>query len=152
MLLKTNNSEKIIALNGSGKSPQALTSEKLTSKGLKVVPENSADAVTIPGAIDAFCRLSDDYGKIGISAILEPVIHYAENGVPIGPRTSFDWQQNYQNLQGVAKKYYSLKNDVPKPGQIFGLPKEAELLKKVALYGRRAFYEGEVAALSLIHI
>ena len=58
VLLKTNNSEKIIALNGSGKSPQALTSEKLTSKGLKVVPENSADAVTIPGAIDAFCRLS----------------------------------------------------------------------------------------------
>ena len=146
VLLKTNNSEKIIALNGSGKSPQALTSEKLTSKGLKVVPENSADAVTIPGAIDAFCRLSDDYGKIGISAILEPVIHYAESGVPIGPRTSFDWQQNYQNLQGVAKKYYSLKNDVPKPGQIFGLPKQAELLKKVALYGRRAFYEGEVAA------
>ena len=63
ILLKTQNSKKIVALNGSGKSPKNLTAEKLTSKGLSIVPDNSVDSVTIPGAIDAFCRLSEDYGK-----------------------------------------------------------------------------------------
>ena len=54
ILLKMQNSKKIVALNGSGKSPKNLTAEKLTSKGLSIVPDNSVDSVTIPGAIDAF--------------------------------------------------------------------------------------------------
>ena len=145
ILLKTQHSEKIIALNGSGKSPKTLNAEKLTSKGLSVVSDDSVDAVTIPGAIDAFCRLSEDYGKVGIAAALAPAIHYAEHGVPIGPRTSFDWKRNAKNLQGIAKHYYLLNGVIPTPGQIFKVPKQADVLRKISTDGRKAFYEGEIA-------
>ena len=145
ILLKTQNSKKIVALNGSGKSPKNLTAEKLTSKGLSIVPDNSVDSVTIPGAIDAFCRLSEDYGKVGLAKTLAPAIHYAENGIPVGPRTSFDWKQNAKNLQGIARDYYLLNGDVPTPGQIFKAPKQADVLRKISIDGRAAFYEGEIA-------
>ena len=145
ILLKMQNSKKIVALNGSGKSPKNLTAEKLTSKGLSIVPDNSVDSVTIPGAIDAFCRLSEDYGKVGLAKTLAPAIHYAENGIPVGPRTSFDWKQNAKNLQGIARDYYLLNGDVPTPGQIFKAPKQADVLRKISIDGRAAFYEGEIA-------
>ncbi len=93
VLLKPKNSEEIVGLNGSGKSPKSLTSQKLTSKGLTVMPTDTADAVTIPGAIDAFCRLSEDYGNMSMAETLRPAIYYAETGVPVGNRTGFDWEK-----------------------------------------------------------
>ncbi len=36
--------------------------------------------MTIPGAIEAWCRLAADHGKLGIDALLPPAIHYAEDG------------------------------------------------------------------------
>jgi gamma-glutamyltranspeptidase/glutathione hydrolase len=39
------------------------------------------EPITIPGAVDAFCRLSEDHGRLGLDAVLAPVIHYAEAGV-----------------------------------------------------------------------
>ncbi|MDA1237564.1 MAG: gamma-glutamyltransferase, partial [Proteobacteria bacterium] len=70
ILLKEGGSNKIVALNGSGRSPKGLNSKKLTSQGETAVPVHSADAVTIPGAVDAFLTLSKDYGKLGIEASL----------------------------------------------------------------------------------
>ena len=145
VLLKPKNSEEIVGLNGSGKSPKSITSQKLTSKGLTVMPTDTADAVTIPGAIDAFCRLSEDYGNMSMAETLRPAIYYAETGVPVGNRTGFDWEKSEQNLQGVAKKFYLLNGQAPKPGQIFKAPKQAEILRKVSKDGRKAFYEGEIA-------
>ena len=115
VLLKPKNSEEIVGLNGSGKSPKSLTSQKLTSKGLTVMPTDTADAVTIPGAIDAFCQLSEDYGNMSMAETLRPAIYYAETGVPVGNRTGFDWEKSEQNLKGVAKKFYLLNGQAPRP-------------------------------------
>ncbi|MFQ3354392.1 MAG: gamma-glutamyltranspeptidase/glutathione hydrolase [Paracoccaceae bacterium] len=145
ILLKEGGSNKIVALNGSGRSPKGLNSKKLTSQGETAVPVHSADAVTIPGAVDAFLTLSKDYGKLGIEASLAPSILYAEEGVPVGPRTSFDWCANEKNLQGVARNYYLIGGLAPKPGQIFKAPKQADILRKISKHGRDAFYKGEIA-------
>ena len=145
ILLKEGGSDKVVALNGSGRSPKALNPKKLTSQGESAVPVHSADAVTIPGAVDAFCTLSKDYGKLGIEVSLAPSIHYAEEGVPVGPRTSFDWCSNEKNLQGIARDYYLTSGLAPKPGEIFKAPKQAYILRKISKHGRNAFYKGEIA-------
>ncbi len=145
VLLKPADSEDIVALNGSGRAPAGLSAQKLRDAGHKTIPLGSPDAVTIPGAIDAFCRLSKDWGKIGLKAALAPAIYYAETGVPVAPRASFDWAGNAERLQGTARKFY-LNDGAPlTAGQIFRAPGQAEVLRRISTEGRDGFYEGEVA-------
>lgn len=137
-------SENISAFNGSGCSPAAADAEALRARGHDTVPVYSADAVTLPGAIDAFCRLSDAQGKLGLDALLAPTIHYAEQGVPVAPRVAQDWPIAGKNLQGYGKHHY-LNDGAPlEIGQMFRAPGQAEVLKRVAKTGRDAFYTGEV--------
>ena len=58
----------------------------------------------MPGAIDAFCQLSSDWGRKGLEFSLLPAIKYAEEGVSIGPRTAFDWAGAASILKGDARK------------------------------------------------
>ncbi|SIO48020.1 gamma-glutamyltransferase 2. Threonine peptidase. MEROPS family T03 [Rhodovulum sp. ES.010] len=145
VLLKPAGEDRILALNGSGRAPAGLNAERLRDRGLSAMPTTTADAVTVPGAIDAFCRLSTDWARAGLKASLAPAIHYAEAGVPVGPRTAWDWSCTEANLQGDARRFYLLDGKAPQPGQVFRAPLQAEVLRRVALDGRAGFYEGEVA-------
>lgn len=145
VLVKPAGSEDVIALNGSGRAPAGLSAQSMRDAGHATVPANGVEAVTIPGAVDAFCRLSADWGRAGMEASLAPAIHYAEEGVPVAPRTAFDWQIAEPLLQGVARDFYLVNGQVPKPGQVFRAPKQAEVLRRIAKEGRSAFYEGEIA-------
>lgn len=138
-------SNEVHALNGSGRAPAALDAAQLRDAGETTVPLRSADAVTIPGAIDAFCHLSNTVGKLGLDAILAPAIHYAETGVVVAPRVAFDWGQDAGTLQGVARDHYLINGKVPKAGDIFRAPGQAEVLRRIAKDGRDAFYTGEIA-------
>lgn len=145
VLLKPAGSDEVIALNGSGRAPAAQTAAGLREKGLDRIPIRSVEAVTLPGAVDAFCRLSRDHGKIGLKASLAPAIYYAEAGVPVAPRTAFDWANNAADLQGAARKFYLSGDKAPAVGQVFRHPEQAEVLRRIAAEGRAGFYEGEVA-------
>ncbi|MFL4469663.1 gamma-glutamyltransferase family protein [Tateyamaria armeniaca] len=137
-------SGKINALNGSGRAPAALDAADLRAAGETVVPAQSPHAVTIPGAIDAFCTLSERVGKLGLDRILAPAIHYAEHGVPVSDRVAFDWQRDAEVLQGVARDHYLVNGHVPTPGQMFAAPGQADALRKIATEGRDGFYSGDV--------
>ncbi|MEX0339425.1 MAG: gamma-glutamyltransferase family protein [Arenibacterium sp.] len=135
----------IRALNGSGRAPAGLDAAALRAAGHDTVPTYGVEAVTIPGAIDAFCHLSENEGKIGLDAILAPVIRYAEDGVPVAPRVAFDWERDAKTLKGAARDTYLLAGRPPVAGQVFRAPGQAEVLRRVARDGREGFYGGEVA-------
>jgi gamma-glutamyltranspeptidase/glutathione hydrolase len=145
VLVSPAGSNDIKAYNGSGRAPKAATAAALRDAGEKTVPLHSAHAVTIPGAIDAFCHLSDVYGKLGLDAILAPAIHYADNGVPVAPRVAFDWGNDAGTLQGRARDLFLMDGKAPKAGQMFSAKGQAEVLRRVAKQGRDAFYTGEIA-------
>ncbi|MEO0401644.1 MAG: gamma-glutamyltransferase family protein [Pseudomonadota bacterium] len=135
----------IKSLNGSGRAPAALDGADLRAMGHTVVPTYSPHAVTIPGAIDAFCALAETEGRLGIDQLLAPAITYAEAGIPVAPRVAFDWGNDAHVLQGAARDYFTLDCQTPKPGQVFAAPGQAEVLRRVAKQGRDAFYTGEIA-------
>lgn len=145
VLLTPAGQDRVIALNGSGRAPAALDAASMRAKGLSTVPLGGPEAVTIPGAINAFCKLSKDYGKLGLKAALAPAIHYAEAGVPVAPRVAFDWAQAVDALQGTARDQYLLDGKAPVAGQMFRAPGQAEVLRRIGLEGRAGFYEGEIA-------
>ncbi len=138
-------SDEIQALNGSGRAPMAADAAVLRADGAVQMPLNSPDAVTIPGAVDAFCHLSETVGKLGIDTLLAPAIHYAEAGVPVAARTAFDWANAADVLQGNARAAYLMDGKAPESGQIFRAPGLAEVLRRISREGRQAFYTGEVA-------
>ena len=137
-------SNDVQALNGSGRAPMAADAADLRARGASAVPVDGIESVTIPGAIDAFCHLSDTVGKIGLDAILAPAIHYAEAGVPVAPRVAFDWALSEHVLKGAARKHYLVNGMVPTVGQRFAQPGHAEVLRRIAQIGRAGFYEGPV--------
>ncbi|MGB7316369.1 MAG: gamma-glutamyltransferase family protein [Planktotalea sp.] len=138
-------SNEIFAYNGSGRAPANANAQTLREKGHKTVPLNTPDAVTIPTAMHAFSKMSETWGKLGFDALLEPTIRYADAGVPVAPRVAFDWIEAAPMLQGGAKDHYLVNGKIPKAGEIFRAPGQAEVLRRVAKDGVKAFYEGEIA-------
>ena len=144
VLVKPAGVEEVIGLNGSGRSPAALNSDEIR-KNHTTMPTHSVDAVTVPGAVDAMVSLSKEFGKLDLKTVLAPAIHYAQQGIPVGARTAFDWRSGAAFLQGAAKDYYLLNGQIPTEGQVFRAPQQAEVLRRIAMEGRAGFYEGEVA-------
>lgn len=147
VLLSPAGSDDIIGLNGSGKSARSLDPSHLRASGHDTMPLHDPVSITIPGAVDAFCRLSRDWGRLPLSDCLAPAIHYAEEGVPVAPRVAADWSKAAKDkiLNGAARGYYLLSGHAPRPGDLFRAPKQAEVLRRIAKHGRDAFYNGEVA-------
>jgi gamma-glutamyltranspeptidase/glutathione hydrolase len=145
VLLKPAGSEEVRALNGSGRAPGGLSAAGMRARGLTAVPLRGVEAVTYPGAVDAFCRLSEEHGRLGLDRLLAPAIAAAEEGVPVAPRVAFDWEEDIAALQGAARRHFTFAGRAPRPGEVFRAPGQAEVLRRLAREGRAGFYEGEVA-------
>jgi len=137
--------DRVIAMNGSGRAPAALNADVLRDAGLSRMPESGATSVTVPGAIDAFCRLLEDWGRLGRDRVLAPAIRYAEDGIPVAPRVAFDLNGSGNVLSGRARDFYLDNGRDFSQGTVFRAPSQAEVLRRIARDGRAAFYEGEVA-------
>lgn len=145
VLIKPAGAEEVRALNGSGRAPAGYSAEALRAAGHTAVPVQGIASVTLPGGVDALCRLHRDYGRLPLSDVLAPAIGYAEDGIPVAPRTAFDWAEDVQVLQGDARRFYTLDGAAPRAGQVFRAPGLAEVMRRIAREGRAGFYEGEVA-------
>lgn len=145
VLVKPAGQDRVLALNGSGRAPKGLDAAALRARGLDRMPDQGIEAVTVPGAVDAFCRLSADWGRAGLEAALAPAIRYAEDGVPVAPRTARDWAEAADTLKGRARETLLLQGRAPRVGEVFRAPGQAEVLRRIAREGRAGFYEGEVA-------
>ncbi len=145
VLLKPSEGDRVIALNGSGRAPAGLSAQTMRDRGLAAVPLHGPEAVTVPGAVDAFCQLSSDWGSLDLAQTLAPAIRYADEGVPVAPRVAHDWADDAAILQGDARRFFLVQGQAPEPGQMFRAPGQAEVLRRIAAEGRAGFYEGEVA-------
>lgn len=137
--------DRVICLNGSGRAPKGLDPEALRAAGHATMPTGGALSVTVPGAVDAFCRLSADWGRLDLDRILAPAIQHAEAGVPVAPRVAFDWARDAGVLKDQARDRYLIDGTPGQVGQIFRAPGQAEVLRRIAQEGRAGFYEGPVA-------
>ena len=144
--------DQIIGFSASGRAPAKLDAGVLRSRGMATVGTEDVHSITVPGAIDGFCRLAEDWGKAGLAASLAPAIRYAEEGVPVGPRTAFDWRNAAHRLSGDGARHY-LNDGAPfELGDLFKAPGQAEVLRRVAEQGRDGFYGGQVPENRRTHV
>jgi gamma-glutamyltranspeptidase/glutathione hydrolase len=144
-LVKPASSDDVVALNGSGRAPAGLSSDALRDGGLTAIAPGHPASITVPGAIDALCKMSERFGRIGLDRCLAPAIRYFEEGVPIAPRVAFDIGTVDEYLKGHARTHYLNGGKPYALGDKFACLAQADALRLIARNGRNAFYEGPIA-------
>ena len=145
----------VSALNGSGRAPAAATIAALKAAGLTdEIPQTSPHAVTIPGAVSAWCRLHADHGSRPLATLFARAIGYARDGFPITPRVAMDWANNAATVAGDAHAaaHFLPGGKAPVAGARFAQPLLADRLAEVAEKGAAGFYEGETGAKMAAHL
>ena len=161
-------SGELSALSGQGVAPGLATIEAFRSRGLDKIPTgpgpNAHLSFTVPGVVDACCRLLDTYGSKSLAEVLAPAIDYAEQGFPMyeymrrmlgspDTRTQFDLYP-----PGGAGVFYP-GGSLPAVGEPFVQPQLAATLRLLVQAeaqaggarqdglraARAVFYEGEIA-------
>jgi gamma-glutamyltranspeptidase / glutathione hydrolase len=139
---------QVSALNGSGRSPAALTLDLLKKEGFESeIPPFHAHTVTIPGACAGWCDLVKIHGRLPLFEVLEPAIRLAEEGFPVAPLTAYFWARGVERQLRRAPGGLELTIDgrAPRPGEIFRNPGLAHTFRLVADEGKTAFYQAEIA-------
>jgi gamma-glutamyltranspeptidase/glutathione hydrolase len=141
-------SDKLHALNGSGRAPAAATAETIRARGYSAMPEQNILSATVPGAIDAWHQANQRFGKLDFARLLQPAIHYAEQGYAVTPVIAHHWKIHEALLARTAEasKAYLVDGKAPAAGTVHRQPDLARSLRSIARQGRDAYYEGEIAA------
>lgn len=138
--------KRVLAINGSGRSPAASSLEELQRQGLSEIPVESPYAVTVPGTVDAWQALLEKSGTMSLADVLQPAIQYAEEGFPVTDVIGRAWASGVPKLAKRPSGQELLSNGAaPKPGDLMRLPQLAESLRAIAEGGRDAFYNGPIA-------
>lgn len=148
MLYAPRGRASIQAFNGAGRSPAGISAAALRAQGLTAIPDNSPHAVTVPGAIDAWCKLAAAHGSLPLGRIFEPAIAYAEQGFAVTPRVAYDWAETQPLLASrpATAAVYLIDGRTPAAGEQLKLPALGRTLRAIAAGGAAAFYEGPIAA------
>ena len=147
-------SADIIGYNGSSRAPAKATPEWFADHGITEIGHYSPHAVTVPGTIDAWCRLLEDHGTRSLDEVLVYAIDYARNGYPIHDRVASDWARCKDMLgqDPEASRIYLPNGQTPEAGSVHKQPELAVTLEKIAAEGRDGFYRGAVAENIVAHL
>jgi gamma-glutamyltranspeptidase/glutathione hydrolase len=139
--------KKVFGLNGSGIAPPGASFDKVADRPF--MPEYGAEAVTIPGAVDGWCRLLERFGTRPLAQLWEPAVAAARDGYPVGESIAGVWASSVKLLPKETPPEL-MKNLLPNgkppaPGQLVRFPQLAATLERVGEEGRAGFYTGPVA-------
>jgi gamma-glutamyltranspeptidase/glutathione hydrolase len=125
------NKGRLFGLNGSGKSPGAWNYKRFSM--LKEMPLLGWDAVTVPGAVDAWVKA--------------PAVEYANNGFIVSPITAARWldvEQTYLDFPEFGRTFMP-GGKAPRAGQVFCCPDQAMSLTAIAQSRGESFNRGDLA-------
>lgn len=148
---------RVRALNGSGRSPAALTLERAKADigvDATVLPQESPHCVTVPGTAAGWADAVEAWGSgsMTLAEVLEPAARLAEEGFPVSAVTSHFWAADVAQLKRGPHYKELLVPDgdgdgvhPPGPGEVFSNPGLARTMRELGAGGKEAFYQGRAA-------
>jgi gamma-glutamyltranspeptidase/glutathione hydrolase len=137
---------RVTGLNGSGRSPAALTLERLEAEGLRELGPSHGHTITVPGACAGWCDLAARHGTRPLAELFAPAIALAEDGFAVARVTAHFWDRAAERLRAARGGSELLVGDAaPRAGETFRNPGMARTLRAVAAGGAEAFYRGDIA-------
>src|SRR5207302_615576 len=108
------------------------------------MPERGAMTVTVPGTVQAWGRLLERFGRMGLGRVLEPAVQAAREGFVVTPglatalAASADWRLQEPEQQRLYPPSGA--------GTLLRNSELADVLAEVGRAGWLGFYRGDVAA------
>ncbi len=132
------------AYQGTGTVGTALDPAPLLAEG--VLAHDDARLVVVPGVVEAWTRLLDAHGRLGLERVLQRAIRLARDGAPVLPVAARSWARFGATLRHAGARATFLRSGrAPAPLERFANPGLAATLARVAAKGADAFYTGEIA-------
>ncbi len=133
--------QRLHGYNGSGRSPAALTIDRVLADGHEVMPDRGPLTVDVPGAVDAWSALLDRFGRRSLSDALLSAARTADDGYALTPVTARSIHASLPWFDEAAQRVFGSAGDA---GSTFRQPLLAESLRAIASGGRDAYYAGPI--------
>ena len=159
-------SKQLYGYNGSGRSPKGRTLDQLLQKiallksegkmpeDRQGIPPLGTLPVTVPGAVDGWFALHDQFGNLPMSQVLAPAVDYARRGFPVSPVIARGFAGNFRAFNRYPELIEEFDNAqatwfkggrAPVVGEIFRNPDLGDTLEALGKEGRDVFYKGRLA-------
>lgn len=138
---------KVYGLNASGRSPAALTIDKVPATEDGLIPLYSPYAWSVPGCASGWFALHEKFGKLPMSRLLQPTIDAATEGTPVPQVIAGSWKRSvarFGDKPGFAEVFMP-NGRTPAAGEVFANPALANSLKLLGEGGNDAFYDGPIS-------
>lgn len=135
---------RLLAYNGSGRSPAAASLDDLRRRGLSGVPQDGVLTVTVPGALEAWHRLVERTGTRSLPDLLAPAARIARDGFEVTPVVAGAWADMEQRLarEPAAADLFLRDGRAPRAGERMRMPDMARTLDRIGRDGIGALYGG----------
>lgn len=136
--------KRLHGLNASGRSPRAWHTDQFS--GVDAIT-TGGEAITVPGCVDAWSRLSRRFGNLKFEQLIEPAVDYARNGYAVSPTIHGLWADSldaYLEFDGF-KQVFCPEGRSPAVGEVFRNAGMADTLRRIAESHGDDFYRGRTA-------
>lgn len=137
--------DRVYALNGSGRAGSARTLDDLKHEGLEEMPSAGPLSVSVPGAVGGWAEALARFGSISWANALEPAVQLARDGLPVSERLSLDiaGQEAKLRRDPEATRVFLPDGVPPSPGDTLRRPGLAASLERLQTHGPDELYRGE---------
>ena len=140
-MLYDSDSGDLLSLSGQGGAPGEATAAFYRSQGMEHIPtgpgKQAPFSFTVPGIVDAFISMLDQYGTMELKDVLAPAIGYAEEGIP-----NYEYMLQRLDLRSGKEQFDNFppggwdvfydNRQVPEPGTPLVQPGLANTLKAMS--------------------
>ncbi len=140
-------SGRLHGLNASGRSPRGLELEEFERRGLEHVPPYGPLPVSVPGCVDGWFELHDEFGRLPMSDLMAPTVRYAREGFPVSELIAHYWNLSVPSRIGYPgfREAFTRDGRAPAKGEMWTSPMLANTLERLGREGRDVFYRGDMA-------
>ena len=154
MLVYIKEKDELFYIDYRSQSPRNASIEKLL--GVKQTPDRDSElwnrvdytylASGIPGTVYGLLEAHENFGKLDLKKIMEPVIEQAENGIVVSKDLSYVIEVTPQLRSDKESFSIYFKDGEPlKEFSVFKRPDLANTFREISKNGTKGFYEGVVA-------
>jgi gamma-glutamyltranspeptidase / glutathione hydrolase len=142
--------KRLFGINSSGPAPATWTPayfKKLGFDQTTGMPEDGANTVNVPGAVDGWWRLLRRFGHFGFRQDLAPAAETAKQGFGVTERIHSQWQSDVDLLKKDPDSAKTFLRDGKAPALYsnFRNPDMARAFRLLQRRGRDAYYRGPIA-------
>ncbi len=136
-----------VSYNGSGIAPEKANYNFFKSKNIDKIGLTSPHSVTIPGAVDAWKKIHDDFGKLDFEELFIPAINIARDGFKVTKVVANAWNKSLKKLteDQNSKKLILNNGRSYKVGEVRKSEPLAKTLESISKKGISEFYSGPIA-------